>query len=75
MQLSTTPHKFELQPAYPNPFNPKTTICYSLPKSIEVSLKVHFLSGREVATLAQGQASAKCGGVEVEKKWSSPVRW
>jgi hypothetical protein len=47
----------ELQPALPNPFNPETTIRYSLPKTGEVSLQVYDLSGREVATLAQGYRS------------------
>jgi hypothetical protein len=58
IQISSTPHTFELQPAFPNPFNPETTISYSLPKTGEVSLKVYDLGGREVATLAQGQRSA-----------------
>jgi len=68
VRFSSTPDKFELQPAFPNPFsagggsayggNPETTIRYSLPKTGDVSLKVYDLSGREVAILAEGHRSA-----------------
>lgn len=40
--------------AYPNPFNPQTTIAFSLPEAMHVSLKVYDLSGREVASLING---------------------
>ena len=46
-----TPYKFELFPAFPNPFNPKTTIQYNVQNSELMSLKVLDISGRVVETL------------------------
>ncbi len=45
------PKTFTLQPAYPNPFNPSTTIRYSIPETGSVLMKIYDLSGREVSTL------------------------
>ena len=45
------PDAFTLKPAYPNPFNPSTTIRYSIPETGLVLMKVYDLSGREVSTL------------------------
>ncbi len=45
------PAKFALQPAYPNPFNPTTTIHYALPEQSNVQLTVYNIMGRKVAQL------------------------
>jgi hypothetical protein len=42
---------FELLQNFPNPFNPTTTISFSLPSRSFVSLKVFDLLGKEVATI------------------------
>lgn len=42
---------FELKPAYPNPFNPVTTIEFSLTKSSDVRLEVFNIAGQRVRTL------------------------
>ena len=40
--------------SYPNPFNPSSTIRFTLPEEGQVTLKVYDLMGREVATLVNG---------------------
>lgn len=45
------PAKYLLEQNEPNPFNPNTTIRYSLPKDGYVSLKVYNLIGQEVSNL------------------------
>ena len=45
---------FALDPAYPNPFNPVTTIGYALPHEAKVSLVVYDILGREVEVLVDG---------------------
>ena len=39
---------------YPNPFNPTATVRFNLPKSIEVTLIVYDMLGREVVRLVDG---------------------
>ena len=43
---------------HPNPFNPSTTIDFSLPKAGETMVDVFNVSGQKVATLASGFQSA-----------------
>jgi len=45
------PGAFELFEAYPNPFNPSTTIEFAVPKASKVTVKVFDILGRQVATL------------------------
>lgn len=48
------PATFGLQPNYPNPFNPSTTIRYSVPEAGRVTLRVTDMLGREMAMLVNG---------------------
>lgn len=45
------PAAFELRPAWPNPFNPGTTLEYQLVRPGEVGLAVYNLAGQRVRTL------------------------
>lgn len=54
----SVPLRLSLGPNAPNPFNPSTTIRYLLPEPGDVSLTVHGLSGRLIATLAEGRMQA-----------------
>ncbi len=55
---STIPAAFELGNAYPNPFNPSTTIHFSLPFASRVTLGVFNVLGQQVSTVFEGQAAA-----------------
>ena len=47
----STPTTFALKPAFPNPFNPTTTLRFSLAAPVQVSLKIYNLQGQLVRTL------------------------
>jgi hypothetical protein len=51
LAVEGTPHIFRVNPAYPNPFNPTTTIEYEIPKSCRVSLVVYDVLGRQIRVL------------------------
>ena len=52
------PISFALEANYPNPFNPTTSIVYSLPEASSVKLEVFDLTGRSVAILVDGNQAA-----------------
>ena len=52
------PTEFEVSVAYPNPFNPRTTINYGLPVDNFVSIVVYDLSGKQVTSLMNEQQTA-----------------
>ena len=45
------PREFDLSPAYPNPFNPVTTLNFALPENLEVSIVIYNLQGRQIEAL------------------------
>ncbi len=52
------PNSFALEPNYPNPFNPQTTITYSLHAAQSVTLRIFDVQGRLVQTLFSGAQPA-----------------
>jgi hypothetical protein len=52
------PVRFLLAKAYPNPFNPRTNIQFTIPKSEFLTLKIYNLLGQEVETLVSENLAA-----------------
>ena len=52
------PLRTELLLPSPNPFNPQTTIRFTLKRACDIRLSVYDIRGREVASLASGLFSA-----------------
>ena len=64
---------FALQPNYPNPFNPSTTIPYELAKAVDIELTIFDILNREVRTLANGLQAA--GAYRVEWDGRDAAGW
>ena len=45
------PTEFGIVSVYPNPFNSKMTVTYSLPEAVRIELKLFNIAGREITTL------------------------
>lgn len=52
------PDEIEFHAAYPNPFNPSTSLSFSLPQTSNVKLELFDVTGRNVELLADGKYSA-----------------
>jgi hypothetical protein len=55
---TNAPDDFRLLSAYPNPFNPSTTLQYKLKSSTHVSIKIYDIIGKEIATLVDKNMNA-----------------
>ena len=53
-EAGEVPDAYALEPNYPNPFNPETTIRFALPEAGPVRLEVFDMLGRRVQTLFEG---------------------
>ena len=68
------PPAFELDQNFPNPFNPSTTIRYSVPRATYVSLTVFNILGQRVATLVDGMEGAGYHQARFDgRMWASGV--
>jgi hypothetical protein len=56
--IFSLPTEVSLSKAYPNPFNPSTTISYDVPSDMNISLVVYDVRGRMVAELVNGSVDA-----------------
>ena len=56
--ITGLPSEYALSEAYPNPFNPITTIKYALPKTEDVSLIIYNLIGQEIIRIVGGVQQA-----------------
>ncbi|MBI4548567.1 MAG: T9SS type A sorting domain-containing protein [Ignavibacteriae bacterium] len=54
VQPDEVPNQFVLEQNFPNPFNPRTTIHFSLSATSRVRLKIFNILGQEVKTLVEG---------------------
>ncbi|MBU1700644.1 MAG: T9SS type A sorting domain-containing protein [Candidatus Eisenbacteria bacterium] len=68
LKRELVPGKFFFSQNYPNPFKPSTTISFSLPEASSVVIKVFDITGRRVATLADGPYEAGVHNVRWEAK-------
>jgi hypothetical protein len=68
------PDKYTLYQSFPNPFNPSTTIKYSVPIGDIVNIKIYDILGKEVATLVNEYNTAGTYNVEFNgSKFASGV--
>ena len=51
-------NRFSLRDAYPNPFNPTTTMELSMPLAGDITVEVYNMLGQSVATLTSGYMEA-----------------
>lgn len=62
--VKPVPATYKLYQNYPNPFNPKTTIKFDLPHTVNVTIKIYDLLGREIVTLLNDKVNAGSHTVE-----------
>lgn len=64
--ITLTPSEFALAQNFPNPFNPSTSISFSIPEAGQVSLKVFDMAGKEVAALVNNHLEAGVHNVKFD---------
>ncbi len=58
VEVEIKPTQFELSQNFPNPFNPSTTIRFSLPKETQLKINIYNMLGELVETIADGTYEA-----------------
>jgi len=59
VEEGVNPLTFALHSCFPNPFNPSTTIKFSLPAALKVNLSIYDISGRLVDVVIAGEMMSK----------------
>ena len=68
------PLSFGIHSAYPNPFNPETTLNFSLDRAAHIQLAIYDLTGRTMTTLVDGWLSADDYNIPLTADdWSSGI--
>ena len=62
------PETFQLLNAYPNPFNPSTTLEYSLSQTTNVQLSIYNILGQQIESLIDGQQEAGVHSIQWEAR-------
>ena len=57
-QRELLPEDFAVAPNYPNPFNPSTTIGYSIPGEMQVTIRIYDVRGNQVTSFDPGLQQA-----------------
>ncbi len=56
--LTSKVEKFTVLPAYPNPFNPSTTITYGINEDSKVIVQIYNITGQYITTLVNNEQSS-----------------
>jgi len=56
--MELTPNTYSLASVYPNPFNPSTTVSFTLPELSVVTMVILDITGREITELINGSMQA-----------------
>ncbi len=57
LESSSLPSSYSLDAAYPNPFNPETTISFAVPTDLRVKIDVYNVAGQVVTSLVDEELS------------------
>ena len=68
------PNTVSLHDAYPNPFNPSTTISFNVPGDMNVNLSIYDLRGRLVAELVNGFHEARGISDPYKAVWNADLQ-
>lgn len=72
-ESSNLPSKFSIGAPYPNPFNPSTTVKYTVPEKSLVKINVYNIKGQKVATLIDSEHTPGVYSIKWDAQQASGV--